>query len=260
MMKRTQSSFFVGIFSTYTWSALALFDVRQRYRRSFIGPWWFTINVALLIGIMALVYGQVLQQPINEYLPFLAIGLVIWQFISTTLSEACSCFIGSTHLIKQVRLPMVVYVCRLVFRNFLIFTHALPVLLLLLLISRPQIGWPALSVPFAIFMFLLHAVWLSTLISFLCARFRDMIPITANIIQILFFTTPIVWRADMLGTKSWIANFNPLHHIIECVRSPLIGGMFPVDSWLVSIAILPLGLIVSVWMVDRYSHRVPYWV
>lgn len=87
-----------------------------------------------------------------------------------------------------------------------------------------------------------------------------MIPITANVIQVLFFATPIVWRADMLGQSGWIAEFNPVYHVIECVRRPLLGEGFPAESWLVSLGLLLVGTYAAARMVHRYSHRVAYWV
>lgn len=258
MKKKNQ--FIVGIFAVFTWYKLAVFDIRQRYRRSLIGPWWFTINVAFLIGILGLVYGQVLKQPLREYLPYLAVGLVTWQFISTSLLEACSIFIGSAHLIKQIQLPMMIYVCRSVFRNFLIFLHALPVLFIVLFLSDINFVPSLISVPLAIIFLGLHIVWIAAILGFLCARFRDVIPITANVIQVLFFTTPIVWNSELLAEHRWIADFNPIHHIIECLRDPLLGNDMPIVSWGVSIGVLIVGMWAAAWMVQRYSHRIAYWV
>lgn len=255
-----KNDFFSGLGAVYTWSELAIFDVRQRYRRSFIGPWWFTINVAFLISVLSLVYGQVLNQPMREYLPYLAIGLVTWQFMSTTLMESCSIFIGSAHLIKQMQLPMMVYVCRSVFRNFLIFLHAVPILFVVLLFSPFSFGFSVVSALVAVLVLALHMVWVATIFAFLCARFRDVIPITANLIQVLFFATPIVWNVDLLSDHSWVADLNPVYHIVECLRRPLLGHQIPLASWGVSVALLIVGTSAAAIVVTRYSKRVAYWV
>ncbi|HHW4682602.1 MAG TPA: hypothetical protein ACQGQI_05340 [Xylella sp.] len=52
-------------------------DVRQRYRRSVLGPFWLTISIAVMIATMGLVFGQILNVPLAEFLPFLTAGIII---------------------------------------------------------------------------------------------------------------------------------------------------------------------------------------
>src|SRR5262245_30847564 len=74
------------------WSTLGWSDIRQRYRRSVLGPLWITISIGVLVGTLGVIYSQVLQTDIDSYLPFLCLGFVIWGFISVTLLESCRAF------------------------------------------------------------------------------------------------------------------------------------------------------------------------
>src|SRR5262245_10142871 len=87
------------------WLLLGWQDIKQRYRRSLLGPFWLTISTAVMVLALGLLYATIFRTPIHEYLPYLATGLVIWMFISGTVSEGCQAFIASDGIIKQVRTP-----------------------------------------------------------------------------------------------------------------------------------------------------------
>ncbi len=55
-------------------------DVRQRYRRSALGPFWLTISMGVMIGTIGIVFGQIFKTPMREFLPFLAAGMILWSF------------------------------------------------------------------------------------------------------------------------------------------------------------------------------------
>ena len=81
-------------------------DVRQRYRRSSIGAFWLTISMGVMIGTIGIVFGQIFKSPMNEFLPFLSVGLILWGFISTVITEGCSGFIAGEAVIKQLPIPL----------------------------------------------------------------------------------------------------------------------------------------------------------
>ena len=102
---------------------LAFADIRQRYRRSTLGPFWITISTAVMVACLGLIFGSIFKSPLKDFLPFLATGLIIWSFISSSLTEATTVFLSSQAVIKQLPLPLFVHVLRMVFRNFYIFLH-----------------------------------------------------------------------------------------------------------------------------------------
>src|ERR1700682_1541938 len=112
-----------GFRLTHVWGVLGLHDIKQRYRRSTLGPFWLTISTGIMVGTMGVLYARLMSQDINEYLPYLAVGLVLWTFISSTTNELCLTFIGAENLVKQVKLPLTAHVTRVVWRNVLILAH-----------------------------------------------------------------------------------------------------------------------------------------
>lgn len=105
------------------WGLLAWQDIKQRYRRSSLGPFWLTISMGVMIGTLGVLYGKLFKMAIQEYLPFLCLGLLTWTFISTSILEGCTVFIASESVIKQIKLPLSSHVYRLVWRNLIILGH-----------------------------------------------------------------------------------------------------------------------------------------
>jgi ABC-type polysaccharide/polyol phosphate export permease len=250
----------VGIRSTRVWGTLGWHDIRQRYRRSVIGPFWFTLSTAIMVLVLGALYSTLLHQDVRDYLPYLAVGLVVWGYLSSVANEGCNAFIGAAYLIKQVRIPLTIHVCRIVWRNFVILLHSLPVVIVLLIVFG---HWPTLEfllVPVGLFMLLLHGVWVGVTLGVLCARFRDIPPIVTNLIQVVFFFTPVMWSPEILKDRAWVAEYNPLYHLIETVRAPITGRPIHWESWAWSVGLLVVGFAFSQFLMRRARNRVPYWL
>jgi len=248
--------------SAYTiWSILGWHDIRQRYRRSILGPFWFTLSTALLVIVLGFLYSTLLKVDIKTYLPFLGVGLVVWQFISTVINEGTTVLIGSQTLIKQINLPITVHVCREVWRNFIILLHSLPTLILMLLLFGIWPHWSIfLLLPLGLLLLFLNGIWIGIILGILSARFRDITPIVTNLTQIAFFLTPVMWSPEILESRAWVALWNPLYHSIEVIRAPLIGSPILLESWIWSLAFCVVNGFIAQWLMKRYRNRIAYWI
>jgi len=255
-----RSDLMVGMRASRVWGTLGWHDIRQRYRRSILGPFWFTLSTIIMVGVLGALYSTLLHQKITDYLPYLAVGLVVWAYLAAVANEGCVAFIGAAYLIKQIRLPLTVHVCRIAWRNFVILLHSLPVVVVLLLIFGRWPTWEFLLVPLALVLLFLHGVWVGAALGVLCARFRDIPPIVTNLIQVVFFFTPVMWSPEILKDRAWVAEYNPLYHLIETVRAPLTGRPTHWESWVWSIGLLVVGFAFAQFLMKRFRNRVPYWL
>jgi ABC-type polysaccharide/polyol phosphate export permease len=105
------------------WLFLSWQDIRQRYRRSVLGPFWMTLSTGILVGTLGFLWSALFNQPIAEYLPFFAIGHVVWTFLSGALTEACVGFTQFESIIKQVRIPFGAMLLRVVVRHLIVLAH-----------------------------------------------------------------------------------------------------------------------------------------
>jgi hypothetical protein len=114
--------------------ALARLDLRNRYRGSVLGPLWMSLSTLIMLIGLGLLYGTLFKLELANYLPHLAVSLIIWQWMSTCITEACITLIGAEGVIRQMRLPYTLHALRIAFRNSLVAAHSLPIILLVFLV------------------------------------------------------------------------------------------------------------------------------
>lgn len=250
-----------GLRHVELWGMLGWHDIRQRYRRSILGPWWLTLSTAIMVAALGIVYHAILKMPLEQYLPFLASGLVTWTLVSSIITDGCQAFIVNEQVIRQIRLPFTIHVCRLVWRNVIIFFHNLLIVIVVVAVFG---GWPQLeALPLAVAALVAIAangVWVALLLGAFCARFRDIPQIVTSMMQLFFFITPVLWHPSVLPGQQRVITFNPFHHFVEIMRAPLLGGVPTAGSWLAVIAITLVGWIVTIAFMTRYRRRFAYWL
>lgn len=252
--------FWEGLLNVHVWPMLGWLEIRQRYRRSMIGPFWLTISYGAMIAGMGPLYGRLLQQDISAYLPYLAIGFVGWFLIASLITDGCNAFIAAEGMVKQIKLPLTVHVLRVVWKNLIILAHNLVIVVAVLAFYQVELTWHVVLLPVGILAVALNGVWFGTLFGLLCARFRDIPPIIASLVQLAFFMTPVMWRPEMLGGHRWAAEWNPLFHFLEIVRAPILGHGAAVQSWMVVLGITVVGYGVTFMVFSRFRPRIAYWV
>jgi ABC-2 type transport system permease protein len=238
---------------------LAWQDVRQRYRRSLIGPFWITISNAILIGAIGLVFGKLFNAS-SDFLASLAIGLTLWSFISSCIVEGCNSFIEAEKTIKQLPIPLFVHVERVVVRNLVIFAHNVVIVPLAMLLFGTEWSWLAVLSLFGFCLVLINVFWMALLAAIVCTRYRDLPQIIVNALQIVFYITPIIWAPRFLGGDSALLDFNPFYHLLEIVRAPLLASWPSVANWMVSLLLAVLGWAVALVFFNNYRRRIAYWL
>ncbi|MGH3984440.1 MAG: ABC transporter permease, partial [Pseudonocardiaceae bacterium] len=206
-----------------------------------------------------------------DFLPYLAVGLIIWQFLAACINDGAEVFIRNEGLIKHLPAPLSVHVFRLVWRQLLFFGHNVLVWVALMLIFPPQapraFGWSSLLAVPALALIVLNGVWVAILIGIIATRYRDVPPVTGSIVTLMFFMTPIVWDYEQLtstpgtvGERARLAELNPFLHYVEILRRPMIGESFELRHWVVALAITVVGWAVALVVLRNYRARVSYWV
>jgi ABC-type polysaccharide/polyol phosphate export permease len=249
-----------GLADTPMWLTLGWQDIKQRYRRSILGPLWLTISTGVMVAIMGPLYAKLFNQDIGAYFAYLTVGFVLWQLIAQVITDSCGAFIAAEGYIKQVRMPLSVHVLRVIWKNVIIFLHNLVVIAVVLAFLRvPLTPW-ILVFPLGVLAFALNGFLYGIVVGVLCARFRDIPIIMTSILQATFFLTPVIWQPAMLGRHAWVVNLNPFYHVMEIIRAPLLGGPPSTLSCLVVLGTTVVGVLCTVALLSRYRARVPYWV
>jgi ABC-type polysaccharide/polyol phosphate export permease len=244
----------------WMWSALALQDIRLLYRGSIIGPFWLTISTLVTVVSMGMIYPMLFHMGAGLYIPYLGLGMIVWQLLSTTINDGCQIFVRDESVIQQVPLPFSVHAYRNVCRNLLVFAHNMVPIPIGIVMYAVPIGWSALQVIPALALLALNGLWISILLGLVSTRFRDIPPIVASFLQVLFFLTPVIWPADALDQLRPLAIWNPFFAAIDVVRAPLLGQPVADTSWIILLVLTIAGWAAAFAMFVRFRTRIAYWI
>jgi ABC-type polysaccharide/polyol phosphate export permease len=242
------------------WVIMGWDDIRQRYRRSVIGPFWITLSMSVFILVLGVIYSRIFHTELQSYLPYLTVGFIVWGFMSAAANDSCIAFIDASRIIKQIKLPYYVYVLRVVWRNFIIFLHTIVIFIPMAIIFKIE---PRLTMLYEIpglLLVVVNLIWLTTVIAILSTRYRDIQPIVGTVIQLGMFATPIMWTVSALGDRKIIAEVNPIYHLIEITRAPLLGMAPEPRSWLVACGLAVVGSMLAIALMVRASRRIVFWL
>jgi len=250
------------------WGHLGWQDIKQRYRRSVLGPLWITISMAVTAIALGVLYAGLFGNPIERQLPYILVGFVVWAFISGCITDGSMVFISNAGLIKHLPAPVSVHVFRLIWRQVLFFAHNLVVYVVMFAFFPQPLGLGALLALPAFALLVANGMWVALLIGIVSTRFRDLPPVTQSVVQLMFFLTPIVWIYEDLqnstnaaiSSRARFAELNPFLHFLETIRRPLLGQSFELRHWVVVLVITVVGWALALVVMRNYRSRVSYWV
>lgn len=235
------------------WMYLGVQDIKARFRRSAIGPIWIFFNMFLFVAGAGVLYGYMIKQPMREFLPFLTVGFSLWGFLVSSLTESALAFVNAEGYIKQFCYPKQIYLMRTLVASTIILLISLSAIIPVQLFFRnfSIVGW-LLAIP-GMLLLLLAVLGHITVFAYLGVRFRDLPHAAGGLLQVAFFVTPIMFPAKILKERNLaiIYQLNPLHHLIEVVRHPILQKEFAAaeDYALAGVYIL------LVWMIAALVAR-----
>ena len=244
------------------WS-LAFSDIRLRYRGSLLGPFWLTLSTAVMIGAMAFLYADLFRADVHTYLPYLAVSIILWNYLSLMVNDGCTCFTQADSMIRGMRMPFTVHAARSVIRNTIILAHNIVVVIAVFIIMGVHQSLYSLWAIPGFLLWLIDAFAMSVLFGAFCARFRDVPQIIMSVMQIAFFVTPIMWYAKLLEHHprgELLIRFNPFYYLLEVVRGPLLGTPMTLDMVYKALIVSGALILAAVFGFARTRGRIAYWV
>jgi ABC-type polysaccharide/polyol phosphate export permease len=251
---------FNGFRAWRVWTILGWDDIRQRYRRSILGPFWITLSMGVFILLLGVIYSRLFHMELAAFLPYLSLGFIVWGFMSAVANDSCVAFHESGRLIKQIKLPFATYIFRTVYRNFIVFLHTIIIFIPIAIYFRVIPNWNTLFAIPGLFLVVVNAAWVATVLATFSTRYRDIQPIVGTVVQLMMFATPIMWKASSLGNAVIVAEINPVYHLIEIVRNPMLGSAPELRSWLVAGGFAAVGSLLAVGLLVRKSRRIVFWL
>lgn len=239
---------------------LAISDLRSRYRRTVLGPFWFTLNTLVASVGLGLLWSELLKIDRITFMPSITVGMIIWSFISGLIVDSTNLYSTQSAVIRNINLPLSIWPAQLVSRHLINLAHTAPIFLVIAYIlgfPLTRTAWLALP---GILLLSLNTLWLSLLLGMLGARFRDLGHLVASLMPLVMLISPVFYRPNFLPFSERIMWFNPFSHFIELIRYPLLGSPPPLFVVQTNMLFLLTGTIFTLWIFNRKHHRISFWL
>lgn len=240
-------------------AALAWSDMRHRYVRSLLGPFWMSLQMAIVVAVLGSVIGQMSNADMMARLPMLALSMTAWTFLNSVVLDATTALQNSASLIRDRALPPVIFLLQCTFRQGLFALHNACVPLLLWLLLTPHDLSGALAALPGLLLFVICTFGLSLVLGALATRYRDLKPIIESTLMLAFLASPVIWSADMINHRSTVMRLNPLTHLFAVWREPLAGGHVDATSVIYVLVALALLLCASV-LTLVHLRKAAFWI
>lgn len=243
------------------WYLLGMQDIKLRYRRSSIGPFWITISMAVTVFSMGFLYSHLFHTNLAVYFPYLTAGIISWAFLSTLIMESTNCFIEAENYIRNQESYLSLFIMRIVLRNAIVLLHNLLVLVPVMVVFHIPLFFSSLLVIPGVILAAINALSWGSLFALIGTRFRDFNQIMTSLVQVIFFITPVMWMPDFQNPKvSQLAVINPFYHLLNLIREPLLGHGWQLNSCLVVLGVTLFGFLLNTFMLTRYKNRIVFWL
>lgn len=239
----------------FAWS-----DTKARYGRSILGPFWLVLSSAISIVGLGYLWSILFHQTPQQLIPSLTAGLIMWQFVSSSIIESPATFIRNAHYIRNMVLPYVNFINHQLCRQLINLAHNLILVIAVLIIYPPNLSSTQLLVIPGMTLVILNLMWMNIVIAIIGARFRDLEQIISAVMPLLFFITPIIFHYKQLTIGQQLIWLNPFSYFITLVRDPIIGFTPPLFVYTTSLTILILGWLIAIYLLGKNKRLIPFWI
>lgn len=240
-------------------AALTARDLKARYRGSLLGFFWSLANPLMLLGVYTLVFTKFFtQQVVQPYPLFLFAGILPWTFFAAAVLESTNSISSNAGLIKKVMFPAEALPIVVVVSHLVHFALALPILLAAILafaaLGKFTLSWTILIAPLLMLVQTLFVAGIALVVSSASVLFRDLRDIIANLMQLGFFITPIIYLIDGIQSRLLRAllRMNPMTPFIVAYQDIFFFGRLPnLSDAILIVAYAGTSLFVGFFVFDR---------
>ncbi|MEO7431635.1 MAG: ABC transporter permease [Dokdonella sp.] len=212
------------LFSTYA-------ELRAEAARSYLGLIWWVLEPAMMMGAFWLVFDVILHTGGPDYLPFLLIGMTLWQWMKSCITHGGYAIWSNLAMVRQVNLPPIVFplIAMLSDTVKFMFIFALLVGILWAMGYPPNAAYWALPILFlAIFAAAAGA-------GFVVASIVPLVPdlrfVIEQVLTVVMFLSGVIFPlAKVPPGLQWLMALNPVAVVMDDARGILMHGQLP--NWI----------------------------
>lgn len=246
---------------------LATTDFKLRFFGSVLGYLWTLLRPLMLFGVLYFVFTQIVKfgSGVDNYPVYLLMAVVFFTFFSEATSRGVESLVEREALLRKIRFPRLVVPASVTLHAMFNLGLNVVVVFVFLAISGIEPRWSWLELVPLVALLILFTTGVTTLLSALYVRYRDMKPIWDVGLQVMFYGSPIFYVISFMPDSiEPIAAANPLAAVITQARHALIDPSAPTaadslggEVWLlVPLGIVALVLFLGLWVFAREAPRI----
>lgn len=203
-------------------------ELKTERQRTYLGFIWWVLEPLMFLGIFYVVFSHLRQTSTEHFVQFLLVGLILWQWFKSSISQSSSVIIYQINLLRQVKIPAwlfpVIKVCANSVKFLIVF--------LMLVAFLWATGFaPQLNFLYMIEIILIQYLLINGIVLCLAAIvpfIPDIRVIVDNLLLGLFFLTGIFFPiSDIPQPIQGYLSLNPMVHILVNARAVLIDNQAP---------------------------------
>lgn len=238
---------------------LVKWDIKYKFRRSFLGIVWTIVQPLMLTVIIALVFGFVFHQPMKTYAPYILSGILVWELINGGVITNSYSFMQGESYIRQYNHPIAIYPLRAALVGASTFIIASLALFIWILFIYPEnIIVAFIALPLASVIYFIIAWSASIISSHIHIRYRDYPYVMALIMQALWYFSPVFFQESMFTSNQILHRLfllNPITHALFLIRKPFLEGCFADVISYVYISSFAFILFVIAWHINKRCEK-----
>ena len=231
--------------------------LKAQHRNTLLGYFWWLLDPLLGVCIYYFVVVIIFRRGGADYGMYLVVGLVVWRWLSVTISAGARSILSQANIISQVYLPKAIFPLGVTIAQLVNFGFGLIVIGVFVVFLHPLPGLAILWLPYIVLIQLLFSLALAVCLAYLCVFVRDIETFLNHLLRLWFFGSPVIWRADTLPDGArWFLSFNPMMHFLTAYREVLMYNRTPNALPLFAIGVLSVGVILgTVYFYSQSEHQ-----
>ena len=203
-------------------------DFKLKYYGSFFGLFWSFLKPLFMLSILYLVFFFFLKVDIENYVWYLLLGIIFWNFFADSTKDSMQNMVAKAHILKNVNMPPLVIIASSLLHSFWTFMIGLFAFFILFLLFGFFPGASIIAFPYFIILLMLLTAGVSLIVVPLSVRFKDFNHMWDIFLQMLFWLTPIAYQ-HFIVPEAYIKWYllNPVARIIIEARTAVIYNTLP---------------------------------
>ncbi len=229
-------------------------DLKSETANTYLGILWWIIEPVTSMAIYYFVFSVILNRGTEDFVPFLLIGIVMWQWFAQAVTRGSRAIIQNQGLVRQAAVPKIVYPIVSLLTNTVKFAVTFVLLLVFLWVYGFDVGVYYTALPLLLLIELAIIAGATLPLSAIAPFLPDITNVLTHVIRIMFYLSGILYLPEKIPERyRWTLDYNPMAVTIQAYRDVLMYDQWPLMKFhlAVAFAVAIGGVVVGAYLLAR---------